>query len=153
MGTLQTSQKERDRLGSFSRVWDGQMTLVQISECLRLSYRQAMRLWKRHREVGDAGLVHGLRGRPSVRRVEQPVAGWSASRYPIGKWHVASPHPRKPRVSQNSAPQKAQGCPSLGSGPTIRGNASPHVRLRAILTEAASLSDGHPHCAALIVRM
>lgn len=59
------SLKERDRLSMLSRVRDGQMTLLAASERLGLSYRQAKRLWRRYREVGDAGLVHGLRGRPS----------------------------------------------------------------------------------------
>lgn len=62
------SLKERDRLAVFSRVRDGQITLVEASEQLKLSYRQAKRLWQRYREVGDAGLVHGLRGRASNNR-------------------------------------------------------------------------------------
>lgn len=56
--------KERDRLAMFSRVRDGQMTRMEASRRLGLGYRQAKRLRRRYREVGDAGLVHGLRGRP-----------------------------------------------------------------------------------------
>jgi len=63
--------KERDRLAIFSRVRDRQMTLIEASRRLGLSYRHTKRLWRRYREVGDAGLVHGLRGRPSNNR---PVA-------------------------------------------------------------------------------
>ena len=60
--------KERDRLAMFSRIRDGHMNLMEASRRLRLSYRQAKRLWKRYRQIGDAGLVHGLRGRPSNNR-------------------------------------------------------------------------------------
>jgi len=63
--------KERDRLAMFSRVRDGQMTLTEASRRLGVSYRQAKRLWRRYREVGDAGLVHRLRGRPGNN---QPAA-------------------------------------------------------------------------------
>lgn len=59
------SLNERDRLAMFRQVESGKITLVEASRRLSISYRQAKRLWKRYREVGDAGLVHGLRGRPS----------------------------------------------------------------------------------------
>jgi molybdenum-dependent DNA-binding transcriptional regulator ModE len=64
METLRMSLKERDRLAVLRQVRDGQMGLIEAARRLSLSYRQARRLWKRYREVGDAGLVHGLRGRP-----------------------------------------------------------------------------------------
>ena len=59
------SLTERDRLAMFRQVEAGQLTLVEAALLLSISYRQTKRLWKRYREVGDAGLVHGLRGRPS----------------------------------------------------------------------------------------
>jgi len=59
------SLNERDRLAMFRQVESGQITLVEASRRLSISYRQAKRLWKRYRQVGDAGLAHGLRGRPS----------------------------------------------------------------------------------------
>ena len=62
------SLKERDRLAVFRRVRDDEITLVEASGLLKVSYRQAKRLWQRYREVGDAGLVHGLRGRSSNNR-------------------------------------------------------------------------------------
>jgi molybdenum-dependent DNA-binding transcriptional regulator ModE len=60
--------KERDRLAVFSRVRDAGMTLIEASRRLGLSYRQARRLFKRYRELGDAGLVHRLGGRPGNNR-------------------------------------------------------------------------------------
>ena len=32
-----------------------------------MSYRQGKRIWRRYQVVGDAGLVHRLRGMPSAR--------------------------------------------------------------------------------------
>lgn len=62
------SLNERDRLAMFRQVESGQITLVEASRRLSVSYRQAKRLLKRYRHHGDAGLVHGLRGRPSNNR-------------------------------------------------------------------------------------
>lgn len=59
------SLKERDRLAVMRRVEDRQMTLKEASQRLKVSYRQGKRLWRAYRVSGDAGLVHGLRGRPS----------------------------------------------------------------------------------------
>ena len=61
------SIKERQRLVVLNRVKRKEegLTLVEAAELMRVSYRQAKRLWRRYRLRGDAGLVHGLRGRPS----------------------------------------------------------------------------------------
>ena len=42
--------------------------VAKAASLLKLSERQARRLWKRYRDRGDAGLVHGLRGKASNRR-------------------------------------------------------------------------------------
>jgi len=62
------SLTERDRLAMFRQVESGRLRLVEAARRLSISYRQCKRLWKRYREVGDAGLVHGLRGRASNNR-------------------------------------------------------------------------------------
>jgi len=59
------TEDERDRLSVFSRVKDKQMSLIEAGQQLEISYRQARRLFKRYKQLGDAALVHGLRGRPS----------------------------------------------------------------------------------------
>jgi len=69
METLLMSLSERDRLAMFRQVEARQITLVEAALRLSISYRQAKRWWKRYREVGDGGLVHGLRGRPSNNAV------------------------------------------------------------------------------------
>ena len=70
MEALAMSKKERRRLELFSRVREGEMTLVKASALLRLSYRQAKRSYGRYRLEGDRGVVHRLRGRVSNRGVD-----------------------------------------------------------------------------------
>ena len=67
------SVKERARLGILSQVEAGELTLVQAAGLLGVSYRQVRRLRQRYREHGDAGLVHGLRGRPSNRGCDRAL--------------------------------------------------------------------------------
>lgn len=66
-GHLLMSAKERRRKSIFDRVKADELTLVEASEVLGLSYRHCRRSYKRFREEGDAGLVHRSRGRPSSR--------------------------------------------------------------------------------------
>ena len=44
-----------------------ELSQVQASELLGLSYRQAKRSWRRYQAEGDTGLVHRLRGKPGLR--------------------------------------------------------------------------------------
>ena len=50
-----------------SRGEEGQLKLRMAAEMMRMSYRQAKRIWHRYRREGDAGLVHRGRGRGSNR--------------------------------------------------------------------------------------
>ena len=68
---MEMSRKERARLEVLGRVRDGQLTVAKAAEMLGLSERQARRAYKRYRERGDAGLVHGLRGRASNRKTDE----------------------------------------------------------------------------------
>jgi len=67
------SEKERIRLQVLARVKRGELTVVSATEVMGLSLRQARRVWKRFDSSGDAGLVHGLRGRSSNRRLSEEV--------------------------------------------------------------------------------
>jgi len=62
------SSKERRRLMEFSRVKDGLISVAEAARSLGLSERQGRRVWRRYCEVGDGGVVHGLRGKPSNAR-------------------------------------------------------------------------------------
>lgn len=57
------SGRERRRLEMFSQVKAGRISVSEAGRRLGISERQARRLWRRYLEVGDGGLVHGLRGR------------------------------------------------------------------------------------------
>ena len=62
------SRKERARLTVLVGVKGQELTLVQAAELMGVCYRQSKRIWQRYQAGGDAGLVHRLRGKPSVRR-------------------------------------------------------------------------------------
>jgi hypothetical protein len=68
------SERERDRLKVLHEVEAGHLTQRQGAEQLRLSERGFRKLLKRFREKADEGVVHGLRGRESNRRVGEEIA-------------------------------------------------------------------------------
>jgi transposase len=65
------SQEELRRVEVLARVGSGQLRVIDASRLLRVSYRQAKRLWKRYREEGAAGMKHRSAGRASNRGYEQ----------------------------------------------------------------------------------
>ena len=74
------SQRERDRLKVLHEVEQKQLTQVAAAERLKLTDRQVRRVLRRLREHGDGAVVHGLRGRPSNRKLaakfeEEPMSG------------------------------------------------------------------------------
>jgi transposase len=78
------SGKERMRLSVFGRVARGEISVVKAAELSGLSLRQGRRVWKRYKAQGDAGLVHGLRGRASnagQAEVRQKVLERCRARY------------------------------------------------------------------------
>jgi hypothetical protein len=81
METLTMSRKERARLTVMVGVKKKEMTLVQAAELMAVGYRQSRRIWKRYRADGDAGLVHRLRGPPSVRRKPPALRAQVLARY------------------------------------------------------------------------
>jgi len=67
------SMKERRRLELMARVRDKQLTVAKASRLLGLSVRQGWRLRKRYEKDGDAGLMHGLRGKRSNHAIKALV--------------------------------------------------------------------------------
>jgi predicted ArsR family transcriptional regulator len=63
------SQRERDRLKVLHEVQQRQLTQLVAAERLKVSDRHVRRMLFRLRERGDRSLVHGLRGRPSNRKL------------------------------------------------------------------------------------
>jgi len=63
------SQRERDRLKVLHEVQEKHLSQVAAAERLKVTDRQVRRMLLRIREHGDGALVHGLRGRPSNRKL------------------------------------------------------------------------------------
>src|SRR5512140_2675200 len=64
------SKRELGRVEVLARVRSKQLQVVDAGRLVRVSYRQAKRLWKRYREEGATGLKHRSAGRPSHRAHE-----------------------------------------------------------------------------------
>jgi predicted ArsR family transcriptional regulator len=79
------SQPERDRLKVLHEVQQKHLTQVAAAARLKVTDRQVRRMLLGLRERGDRSLVHGLRGRPSNRkltaRLEQKILGRLRQRY------------------------------------------------------------------------
>jgi len=67
---ISMSRRERERLKVLHEVQAGHLTQVEGAKRMRLTPRQARRLERRVEEKGDGGLVHGLRGRASNRKID-----------------------------------------------------------------------------------
>jgi len=61
------SKRELSRVEVLARVKSGDLRVVDAAVLMRLSYRQAKRLWKRYRKEGAAGLKHRSAGQRSNR--------------------------------------------------------------------------------------
>ena len=67
MGRTALSKKELQRAGVLARVKSGELPVNKAAKLMRLSYRQAKRLWKRYQAGGAGALKHGNAGRRSNR--------------------------------------------------------------------------------------
>ncbi len=63
------SQEERDELNWLKQARDRRITQREAAERIGVSERWIRKLLKRMAKRGDAVVVHGLRGRPSNRRL------------------------------------------------------------------------------------
>ena len=64
-------EKERVKSKMLEMVRLRQLKLKEASVVMRMSYRQAKRLYAAYKKKGDAGLIHGNYGKPSNNRTEQ----------------------------------------------------------------------------------
>lgn len=67
---LTMSNREIDRLGIVNNVIAGKLTWSEAGDQIALSVRQIGRLCKKMREKGNAGIIHGLRGKPSNHQLK-----------------------------------------------------------------------------------
>jgi transposase len=75
------SDKERRRLIACERVAAEELSVTEAAGLLGISVRQMRRSLARHGAEGDAGLVHGLRGRASNRGAESSRKARVLARY------------------------------------------------------------------------
>jgi hypothetical protein len=73
METFAMSRKEAPRPGLLRHCLTGRISNAAAADALHLSVRQVQRLKRRLQRAGVEGLVHGLRGRPSNRRLAASV--------------------------------------------------------------------------------
>lgn len=87
------SISERRRLAVFAQVSSEQISVAKAGRVLGISERQARRIWKQYQARGDAGLVHGLRGKPSNAsdpdRRQRVLARYRQSYLEFGAAHAA----------------------------------------------------------------
>ncbi len=98
------SKRELGKVEVLARVKSGDLRVVDAAVLLRVSYRQAKRLWKRYREEGGAGMKHRSAGRRSnrayaeslrqkvLRRVREKYGGEVGERFgpTLAAEHLAS---------------------------------------------------------------
>lgn len=72
-GKLPMGQKELLRSRVMAKVAEGQMQLNEASIRLKISYRQAKRIYSRYQKSGEEGLLHGLQGRASNNHLDSNV--------------------------------------------------------------------------------
>lgn len=71
LGELTMTQRDRDRLVTLRKVQKGLITQRQAAEEMGMSDRQVRRLLRALKAKGDRAVIHGLRGRPSNRRMSE----------------------------------------------------------------------------------
>lgn len=72
-GQLLMTQNERDRLATLKEAKKKLITQREAAETLRVSVRHVKRLVRALKKRGDKAVIHGLKGRPSKRRIDKSV--------------------------------------------------------------------------------
>src|SRR5450759_3125251 len=72
-GQLLMTQADRDRLVTLKKAKKKLITQREAAEELGLSTRQVKRLLYALKKRGDKAVIHGLRGKPSKRRIEEAI--------------------------------------------------------------------------------
>ena len=87
MGDLLIMSKiELRRKSIFDLVKIGQITRLDASKRLYISYRQTKRMYQRYLKEGDAGLIHRSRGKPSKRSYPYEIKKAALALYEEKYW-------------------------------------------------------------------
>ena len=85
------SQEERDCLDWLKRAKDGSISQREAAEKIGVSARWVRKLLRRMAKQGDAVVVHGLRGRPSNRKLSDKTQRQALAILKQPDWHDFGP--------------------------------------------------------------
>jgi transposase len=91
MERIAMSQQERDALDWLKRARDGSVSQRKAAEKMGVSDRWVRKLLKRMSKQGDAVVVHGLRGRPSNRKLSAETQRKTLKILKQPDWHDFGP--------------------------------------------------------------
>jgi len=91
MERIAMSQEERDWLDWLKRAEDGSLTQREAAQKMGISDRWVRKLLRRMGKVGDAVVVHGLRGRPSNRKLPKKTREQVLAILKKPEWHDFGP--------------------------------------------------------------
>ena len=91
MERIAMSQRERDELHWLKQAKDGRITQRQAAERIGVSDRWVRKLLERMGEQGDAVVAHGLRGRPSNRKLPAKTKRQALAVLKQPEWHDFGP--------------------------------------------------------------
>jgi len=91
MERIAMSQEERDYLEWLKRVKDGSITQRSAAEKMGVSDRWVRTLLERMERQGDLVVVHGLRGRPSNRKLPEKTKRQALAILKRPEWHDFAP--------------------------------------------------------------
>jgi transposase len=91
MERIAMSQQERDWLDWLKRARDGKITQREAAERMKVSERWVRKLLWRMKQQGDAVVVHGLRGRPSNRKLSSDRQKQALAILKQPDWHDFGP--------------------------------------------------------------
>ncbi len=91
MERIAMSQEERDELDWLKRVKAGSITQREAAQKMGVSDRWVRELLKRMSKQGDAVVVHGLRGRPSNRKLSAETQRQALAILKQPDWHDFGP--------------------------------------------------------------
>ena len=91
MERIAMSQEERDELDWLKRAKDGSISQREAAQKMGVSDRWVRTLLKRMSKQGDAVVVHGLRGRPSNRKLPAKTQRQAVKILKQPDWHDFGP--------------------------------------------------------------
>jgi len=91
MERIAMSQEERDDLYWLKRTEEGKMSRREAAQKMGVSERWVRKLVKRMAKQGDAVVIHGLRGRPSNRKLAEETQRQALAILKQPEWHDFGP--------------------------------------------------------------